>query len=133
MVLAHQSVTLGERELCDLLDTQLAGTKVWNVLLLEQHVANCQVELDSTSFDRLQESLAAHVPPIALVVTRHLRYWERDTIHAVVVVGLTEDEVLVNDPSFPDAPHAIPRAEFWAAWSELDFLTVVVEVVQNGG
>ena len=49
MVLAYQGVTLSEQELCDLLDTQLAGTEVWNVLLLEKHVANCHVELDGGS------------------------------------------------------------------------------------
>lgn len=128
MVLAHQGVTLGEQELCDLLDMQLAGTKVWNVLLLEQHIADCHVELDSVSFDRLQEMLAAGVPPIAFVVTRHLSYWQRDTIHAIVVVGVTDDEIYVNDPTFPDAPHSVPRTEFAAAWSELDFLTAVVKV-----
>lgn len=126
MVLAYQGVTLDEEELCNLLDTQLAGTEVWNVLLLEKHIPNCQVELDSTSFDRLQESLAANVPSITFVATRHLGYWQRDTIHAVVVVGITDDEVYVNDPSFPDAPRSVSRTEFGTAWSELDFLTAIV-------
>lgn len=128
MVLAYQGVTFGEQDLCDLLDTQLTGTEVWNVLLLEQHILNCHVELDSISFDRLQESLAANIPPIAFVVTRHLGYWQRDTFHAIVVVAITEDAVYVNDPAFPDAPRAVPLAEFAAAWSELDFLAVMVIV-----
>lgn len=128
MVLAYQGVTFREQELCDFLDTQLIGTEAWNVLLLEQHIANCQVEIDSMSFDRLQESLSDNIPPIAFVATRLLSYWQHETIHAVVVVGISEDSVYVNDPALPDAPCAVPRAEFLAAWSELDFLTVIVVV-----
>lgn len=132
MVLAYQGVTLSELELCNLLDTQLAGTEVWNVLLLENHIANCQVYLGSVSFDELRASLAVNVPPIVFGVTRHLSYWHRDTIHAVVVVGITDDAVIVNDPAFSDAPRSVSRTEFLAAWSELDFLTVIVTVNQDG-
>lgn len=131
MVLAYQNIPFGEQELCDLLNTQLAGTEVWNVLLLEEHVANCHVGIDSVSFDKLQESLTAGIPPIAIVVTRHLSYWQRDTIHAVVVVGTTDDEVHINDPAFPGAPRAVLRPEFLTAWSELDFLAVMVTVKRD--
>lgn len=109
---------------CWLLDTQLIGTEVWNVLLLEQHIANSHVEIDSMSFDRLRESLSANISPIAFVATRHLSHWQHETIHAVVVVGISENSihVNVNDPALSDAPCAVPRAEFLAAWSEFGFL-----------
>ena len=128
MVLAHQGVTFGEQELCDVLGTQLTGTEVWSVVLLEQRITNCYVVLDSASFDKLQASLDAAIPPIVFVATRRLSYWQRDTIHAVVVVALTDTEVFVNDPAFPNAPCAVPRTEFLDAWSELDFLTVIMTV-----
>ncbi len=51
MVLSYQGVAVSEQELCDWLDVQLVGTEVWNVLLLEQHIDNCRVSLDSASFD----------------------------------------------------------------------------------
>lgn len=112
MVLGYQGVTLSEQELSDWLGTQAAGTEVWNVLLLEQRIAGCRVQLDSASFVRLEESLAGNVPPIVFVATRHLSSWGRDTIHALVVVDITDDEVQVNDPAFPDAPRVLSRREF---------------------
>jgi ABC-type bacteriocin/lantibiotic exporter with double-glycine peptidase domain len=131
MALAHQGIEMGEQELCDLLETHLAGTEVWNLLLLEKRVAGCQVHLDSLSYDRLEESLAADVPPIAFVDTRHLTYWHHDTIHAVLVVGVTDDEVHVNDPVFADAPRVVSRREFSLAWSELDHLAAILTVNRN--
>jgi hypothetical protein len=52
----------------------------------------------------------------------------RETIHALVVVGVTESTVQVHDPELPDGPRPIPVPEFVAAWSELDFLTATVSV-----
>lgn len=128
MVLEYQGVTLNEQVLSDWLGTQPAGTEVWNLLLLEQRIAGCRVQLDSVSFAELQASLAADVPPIAFVNTRHLSSWDRDTIHAVVVVEIADDEVFVHDPAFPDAPLLISRREFALAWGELDFLAAIVRV-----
>lgn len=126
MVLAFQGVEASEEALCDWLGTQLAGTEVWNILSLDQQIAGCQVELGSMSVDRLQEALAAGVPPIAFVATGRLHYWQRETLHAIVVVDIAAEEIGVNDPLFAEGVRAIPRAEFLAAWSEGDFLTAVV-------
>jgi hypothetical protein len=63
MVLASQGVTLGEEELCDLLETQPAGTAVLNVLLLNQRVAKCHAEVASASFDDLVRWLREGIPP----------------------------------------------------------------------
>src|SRR5262245_2256534 len=101
MVLAFQGSPLVERELCDVLETQAAGTPVWNTLLLEQRLAGCRVRVDSLSFAGIRQVLDAGTPPIAFVATGCLGYWNRETIHAVVVVGLSDEEVYVNDPVLP--------------------------------
>jgi hypothetical protein len=132
MALGYQGVTLGEREVCDLLETPLAGTEVLNTLLLEQRVAGCQLALDSASFEKLQETLAADILPIVFVVTRHLSCWQRgDTIHALVVGGVTDDGIHVNDPVFADAPRVVSRREFSLAWSELDHLAAILTVKRD--
>ncbi|MBI3757461.1 MAG: hypothetical protein HY267_05745 [Deltaproteobacteria bacterium] len=74
MVLAFQGVALGEEELCNLLETQQAGTPVLNVLLLAQHVPGCHTEVISASFDDLVRWLQESVPPIVVVSTGPLHY-----------------------------------------------------------
>jgi len=128
MVLAFQGVALGEEELCNLLETQQAGTPVLNVLLLTQHVAGCHTEVINASFDDLVRWLQENVPPIVFVSTAPLHYWQTECLHALVVVEAEEQTVLVHDPAFATAPITIPREEFLAAWGALAQLTTLVRV-----
>ncbi|NEP85227.1 MAG: hypothetical protein F6K39_48365 [Okeania sp. SIO3B3] len=68
----------------------------------------------------LEHHLAHNRPCLALVQTGELPYWQERTEHAVVVVGLDETFVYLNDPDFPDAPIQTPRNEFDLAWLEQD-------------
>lgn len=69
------------------------------------------------------------LPIIAYVNTGELTsYWNVTTFHAVVVVGIDEDRVYVNDPYFDDAPKAIQQAEFILAWLEQDFWYGVIRL-----
>jgi ABC-type bacteriocin/lantibiotic exporter with double-glycine peptidase domain len=128
MVLAFQGVALGEEELCDLLETQRAGTEVLNVLFLNQRLAGCRAEVASASFDDLARWLQEGIPPIVFVTTGPLSYWQAECLHALVVVGIEEQSVLVHDPAFGTAPLTIPHDEFLAAWGELAQLTALVKV-----
>lgn len=127
MVLAFQGVTLGEEELCRLLETQPVGTSVLNVLLLTRHVSECHVEVINVSFDDLVRWLQENVPPIVFVSTAPLHYWQTKCLHALVVVGVEEQLVWVHDPTLATAPTAIPRDEFLAAWGELAQLAALVK------
>ena len=122
MVLAFQGIIRGEEELCRLLDTQPAGTPVLNLLLLNQHLVRCHVEVDSASFDDLAQWLQEDSPPISFVSTGLLSYWQAECLHALVVVGIEEQQVFVHDPAFDAAPLTIPRDEVLAAWGELSHL-----------
>lgn len=59
-------------------------------------------------------------PIIVPVRTIELPHWDADTDHAVVVVGMNEEEIYVNDPAFERAPIAITRGDFDLAWLERD-------------
>jgi len=128
MVLAFHGITLGEEELCRLLETQPVGTSVLNVLLLTQHISGCHVEVISASFDDLVRWLQENVPPIVFVSTAPLHYWQMKCLHALVVIGIEEQVVWVHDPALAAAPTAIPRDEFLAAWGELAQLAALVKV-----
>jgi hypothetical protein len=129
MVLAVQGVTLGEEELCDLLETQQAGTPVLNVLLLNQRLVRCYAEIASASFDDLTRWLQDGIPPIVFVSTGPLSHWQAECLHTLVVVETGEQSVLVHDPAFATAPLTVPRDEFLNAWGELAQLTAIVKIL----
>ena len=128
MVLAFQGATYGEEELCDLLGTQQAGTAVLNVLLLSQPPARCRAEVTSASLGDLGRWVQEGLPPIVFVATAALSYWQTDCLHALVVVDIEEQAILVHDPAFESAPLTIPLDAFLAAWGELAQLTALIRV-----
>lgn len=128
MVLAYQGVRVAEEAMCDHLRTDEAGTSLVDLdTLLEQVVPHCQVRVEASSLDSLRQSLRDGVPPIVIVNTAPLRsYWQRECAHALVVVGIEEQLVFVNDPFFDDAPKRIPAAEFLAAWGVYGQFTLML-------
>jgi len=68
----------------------------------------------------LMKYLAQNIPCIVFVNTIELDYWTEATRHAVVVVGIDERQVYLNDPFFEVAPQIVSRLEFELAWDEMD-------------
>jgi uncharacterized protein YvpB len=60
------------------------------------------------------------------VWTELLDYWTVPTLHVVVVVGLDDANIYINDPSFAIHPQHVPVVGFLAAWNEYDRTAVVV-------
>ena len=131
MVLAFHGIAFTEEALCDLLETQQAGTAVLNVLLLHQHLPRCRVEVASASLDDLARWLQQGIPPIVFVTTGPLSHWQTECLHALVVVGIEEQSMLVHDPAFAGAPVTIPRDEFLTAWGEVAQLTALINVMPS--
>jgi len=131
MVLAFQGAAYGEEELCDLLETQQAGTAVLNVLLLSQPPVGCRAEVTSASLGDLGRRVQEGIPPIVFVATAALSYWQTDCLHALVVVDIEEQAILIHDPAFENAPLTIPLDEFLAAWGELAQLTALIRVMPS--
>jgi ABC-type bacteriocin/lantibiotic exporter with double-glycine peptidase domain len=61
------------------------------------------------------------------VNTGPLTYWADDTAHALVVVGVEQDVVWVNDPEFEQAPQAVPLDDFLLAWLEHDYRQALIQ------
>lgn len=87
---------------------------------------NVSVEYGAGTIDDLAEHIARGVPCIAFVHTMHLSYWTEATRHAVVVVGMDEEHVYLNDPFFDIAPQVVSRLEFELAWDEMDNTYAVI-------
>src|SRR5205823_4082167 len=98
MVLAYDGDLRTEAELRSLLDTQPTGTRVGNLMRLSGPAF--EVYLRSSNLVELQAVLADNQPPIVFLKTGSLEYWSMDIAHAVVVVGLDNTTVTLNDPYF---------------------------------
>jgi hypothetical protein len=94
-----------------------AGTPARNITRLEDF----GVKVEWNEYGMLGDLRRAidndHVP-IVFLRTGELPYWDQDTPHAVVVVGIEADTVFVNDPAFESAPIPVPTGDFQLAWDE---------------
>jgi ABC-type bacteriocin/lantibiotic exporter with double-glycine peptidase domain len=83
--------------------------------------------------------LETWLPIIVAVETWPLPYWqsrtdltdaEKETNHAVVVVGVIDDTVYLNDPSFAEAPQTVPVEAFLTAWSGFAYLYALIGLTE---
>lgn len=125
MVLAFYHDERSEQELVDLLRIAPSfgapGSRLLNLSQLGYHVA-----YDTSSLALLQYHLAQRHPPIVLLKTGWLTYWDQDVAHACVLAGILEETVFLFDPYFPSGPREVTLTEFLAGWTEMDFLTAIV-------
>lgn len=122
---AYYRVTVGYQQLLDLLQIGPAGAPFRNLRFLEAR--GLRVTIRQGRLHTLRQQLRRGNPPIAFVNTGHLPYWREATAHAVVVVGIEGQRVLLNDPAFPRAPQEAPLGDFDLAWLEMDEYFALVQ------
>lgn len=95
-----------------------------------QHLHTLGVTVIYQEFGTLQEiyNLLCHGwPCIVGVQTQELPHWNKvNTQHAVVVVGMDQAHVYLNDPEFPAAPIQTPLGDFDLAWLAQDEVYAVL-------
>lgn len=129
MVLMYQGQSVDEGWLRRVLESTKIGTPGFKVLNLERH--GCSVTYAPATDERvLVQSPSAGIPPITLVLTTNLPYWSVQTAHAVVVTGIDDDAVIVNDPAFSANSQRVPRNAFMVAWSDFDYLYALIRPVK---
>jgi ABC-type bacteriocin/lantibiotic exporter with double-glycine peptidase domain len=132
MVLQYLQIPIAYSQLLAILETDRGGSTFSKLKKLEPQL-RLTVELaqGSDDLDLLDRYLDETLPIIAYVNTGELKsYWRYTTFHAVVVVGLDDEFVYVNDPYFDDAPQAVPRGEFILAWLEQDYWYAVIRLAE---
>jgi ABC-type bacteriocin/lantibiotic exporter with double-glycine peptidase domain len=130
IVLQHLHISITYRRLLRLLEVAQSGSYFSKLKKLEP-VLGLSVELGqgTDDLDELYAPLNEALPIIVLVDTAELRsYWNVAAFHAVVVVGLDEEFVYVNDPYFSTAPLQVPRDEFALAWLERDYWYALIRL-----
>jgi hypothetical protein len=125
MILDFLGQSLSYAKLLKLLDIGSYGAPRRNILRLT--ALGLRVDYGEATPDILVAYLESGRPVIVFVDTGELPYWSESTNHAVVVVGLNDEAVLVHDPAF-DSPQAVPREDFELAWLECDNVCVLITV-----
>jgi hypothetical protein len=118
MALAFLSITESQASIATQIGhVEGAGTPARNITRLE--VFGVEVEWNRRgTIDDVQRAIADGYVPIVFLRTGELPYWDHDTPHAVVVVGIEADTVSMNDPAFENAPIPVLAGDFQLAWDE---------------
>jgi ABC-type bacteriocin/lantibiotic exporter with double-glycine peptidase domain len=124
MILEFLGQTVSEAELAHLLGTQAFGTPAPNLHRLEP--MGFSVIYESATLATLRSHLETGIPCLVFVRTGDLPYWDEDTAHVLVAIGIDAESIYVNDPAFDEAPHTIPLDYFLLAWSEFDHRCAVI-------
>jgi ABC-type bacteriocin/lantibiotic exporter with double-glycine peptidase domain len=132
MVLQYLQISIDYSQLLAVLETDRAGSYFSNLRRLEDRLGlTLELAQGDDDLDLFYHYLDQGLPVIAYVNTGELKsYWQYTTFHAVVVVGLDEQFVYVNDPYFADAPKEVARGEFVLAWLEQDYRYAVIRLAE---
>ena len=118
MVLKYLNISASYEQLLRLLKIDWFGTAAFRIRELEK--LGIQVIYKQGTLEEIHDHLSSDRPCIAFVKTIELPYWNEANDHAVVVVGLDDEFIYLNDPAFPDAPKKVSHGDFDLAWLERD-------------
>jgi ABC-type bacteriocin/lantibiotic exporter with double-glycine peptidase domain len=126
MVLAYLGHDLTEAQVAGLLRSRSFGTAAPNVRYLES--LSVSVTFGQFSLARLSDFLQSRIPCIVFVQADDLPYSASAGFHAVVVIGLDDHNVYLNDPTSDIAPQPVPHDHFMLAWSEFEYQGAAITV-----
>jgi len=118
MVLAYWGLERDQLALAEQLQMiEKAGTSGSRVCLLASEIL--EVAYRSGELVDLKVALDRGVPPIMLVYTGELPYWDRAMAHAVVLLGIGGNWAVLNDPGIQQAAVRVSLDELQLAWDEM--------------
>ncbi len=94
-----------------------AGTPASHIRLLSSDVL--QVTYREGTLTDLRRALMQSAPPILLVHTGELPYWNVATAHAVVLLEPTDNSAMLNDPGVDEAPIEVRLGDLQLAWDRM--------------
>jgi ABC-type bacteriocin/lantibiotic exporter with double-glycine peptidase domain len=124
MVLAYLGHNLTEAQIAQVLRSYPFGTPAPNIRYLES--LGLSVTFGQMSLSRLRAYLHEGVPCILFVQANELLYSPSEGFHAIVVIGLDENTVYVNDPALETGPQTVPLDYLMLAWSEFEYEYAVI-------
>lgn len=124
LVLAYWNKPIPYNKLLQILAIEEYGAPSSNIRFLDRLGVN--VTLSQGDLNDLDVHLQNGRPCIVFVRTRELPYWQDDTGHAVVVIGLDESKVHLLDPAFTDSPRHVSQGDFLLAWLDFNYDYAVI-------
>lgn len=117
MALLHLGIDETEERLCRLLKVRPHGAHALNLAHLQE--LGAYVRFAAADLPQIRALLAQGIAPIVPLNPVELPYWTagQPLLHAVVVVGADDDQLLLNDPYFGDGPRQVAAADFDRAWA----------------
>jgi len=118
MVLAYWGIERNQQDLARQMGTiPNFGTPGSSVLRLSSK--QIQVDYSQGDLESIKHALANDIPPIALVWTGELLYWQYETAHAVAITGIEGDFLFLNDPAYEQPDIRVSVGDFYLAWDEM--------------
>jgi len=91
------------------------------------HTMERQSPKEETFYRIIRNNLDQHLPIIPIINAKKLRYGSKGGAHAVVVVGMNEDSIAINDPwGYPY--DIVGKEDFIPAWDDTINQFVTLEV-----
>lgn len=128
MVLAYLGHEIEEVQVANILRSRSFGTPAPNIRHLES--LGFSVTYGQMSLSRLRAYLQKDIPCILFVQAGELPYSESEGFHAVVVVGVSEQIVHINDPALDTGPRSVPLDYVLLAWSEFEYKGAIITSAQ---
>jgi hypothetical protein len=115
MVLAYWGIEHNQAEIAQTMDIfpgiGVPGSRIKRLASRQLDVLYGEGELAD-----LQTAVAQNIPPIALVSTAELPYWDISTPHAIVITGIDENSVWMHDPAKIQPNIEVSIGDFLLAW-----------------
>ena len=124
MALDYIGCPCSYRRLLNLLDVKPIGAPSSNILRLAR--LGVSVVYDAGSLEELELQIAQGRPCVVFLDTGELLYWSEAVFHAVVVVGMDDAYVYINDPAFDQAPQLVTWGDLDLAWMAQGYFYAVI-------
>jgi len=125
MVLEYYGKEYEEIELEKMCRTTERGTIAKNVVDTAKRIgfwaAICEGDLEF-----IRACISSEMPVIVYLRTKYLPWWEYDAIHAVVVIGIDENYIYLNE-SWTGSQVRCKISDFIDAWNELFNLMILIK------
>jgi ABC-type bacteriocin/lantibiotic exporter with double-glycine peptidase domain len=125
MVLSALGVHVEETQLRHLTDCSPLGTEAFQLLEAARRLGfTASRKYTLASLEELASIIVEGALPIVYMDMWPLRGGRSGQNHALVVIAVEPDRVIVLDPQVGE--RSIPRDDFHAAWTAMRFLTIVI-------